>query len=129
MYYFFYALNGTVSCLAVAMFCIIKNLQKRQNKLNKKLKLCHIPPRLKLSPSPSSRVTVARISGSSSSRSSKRKRLEAQDISEAEESELLVSEEATASAGVSISPTDMEGKAVTLVNENEQVRPSRFTED
>lgn len=84
------------------------------------------PPRLKLSPSPSSRVTVARISGSSSSRSSKRKRVEAQDISEAEraEGQLVVSEEATASAGVSISPTDMEGKAVTLVNENEQVRPS-----
>lgn len=68
---------------------------------------------------------MARISGSSSSRSSKRKRVEAQDISEAEraEGQLLVSEEATASAGVSISPTDMEGKAVTLVNENEQVRP------
>lgn len=52
--------------------------------------------------------------------------MEAQDISEAEraEGQLVVSEEATASAGVSISPTDMEGKAVTLVNENEQVRPS-----
>lgn len=80
--------------------------------------------RLKLSPSPSSRVTVARISGSSSSRS-KRKRVEAQDVSEVErgEGQLLVSEEATASAGVSISPTDMEGKAVTLVNENEQDQP------
>lgn len=79
--------------------------------------------RLKLSPSPSSRVTVARITGSSSSRSSKRKRIEAQDVSEVErgEGQLLVSEEATASGGVSISPTDMDGNAVTLTNENEQV--------
>uniref|UniRef100_A0A8D3BP66 Lamin B2 n=1 Tax=Scophthalmus maximus TaxID=52904 RepID=A0A8D3BP66_SCOMX len=38
--------------------------------------------RLKLSPSPSARVTVSRITGSSSSRSSKRKRAEARDVPE-----------------------------------------------
>lgn len=57
--------------------------------------------------------------------------MDAQDVSEGErgEGQLLVSEEATASAGISISPTDMEGKAVTLVNENEQVRWSPRSAD
>uniref|UniRef100_A0A667WTH1 Lamin B2 n=1 Tax=Myripristis murdjan TaxID=586833 RepID=A0A667WTH1_9TELE len=80
--------------------------------------------RLKLSPSPSSRVTVSRVTGSSSSRSSKRKRVEVEgeEVSEvAGEGQLLVSEEATASGAVTISPTDMDGNAVTLANDTEQV--------
>lgn len=81
--------------------------------------------RLKLSPSPSSRVTVSRLTGSSSSRSSKRKRAEAEvrempEIGRGEE-QLLVSEEATATGAVTISPTDMDGNAVTLFNDTEQV--------
>ncbi|XP_041862268.1 lamin-B2 [Melanotaenia boesemani] len=82
--------------------------------------------RLKLSPSPSSRVTVSRVTGSSSSRT-KRKRVEveAQDLLEMGrgEEQLLVSEEATASGAVNISPTDMDGNAVTLTNETEQDQP------
>lgn len=81
--------------------------------------------RLKLSPSPSTQVTVSRMSGSSSSRTSKRKRavVETQDLSEmgTGEEQLLVSEEATASGAVTISPTDMDGTSVTLKNESEQV--------
>uniref|UniRef100_A0A8P4FYP9 Lamin B2 n=1 Tax=Dicentrarchus labrax TaxID=13489 RepID=A0A8P4FYP9_DICLA len=78
--------------------------------------------RLKLSPSPSSRVSVSRITGSSSSRSSKRKRVESKDVPEVGrgEGQLLVSEEATASGAVTISPTDMDGNAVTLTNDTEQ---------
>ncbi|XP_070765664.1 lamin-B2 isoform X2 [Enoplosus armatus] len=82
--------------------------------------------RLKLSPSPSPRVTVSRITGSSSSRSSKRKRVdvEAKDVPEmGGEGQLLVSEEATASGAVTISPTDMDGNAVTLTNDTEQDQP------
>ncbi|AWP11559.1 putative lamin-B2 [Scophthalmus maximus] len=81
--------------------------------------------RLKLSPSPSARVTVSRITGSSSSRSSKRKRAEARDVPEVGrgEEQLLVSEEATASGAVTISPTDMDGNAVTLTNDTEQDQP------
>uniref|UniRef100_A0A671Y1Z3 Lamin B2 n=1 Tax=Sparus aurata TaxID=8175 RepID=A0A671Y1Z3_SPAAU len=81
--------------------------------------------RLKLSPSQSPRVAVSRITGSSSSRSSKRKRVEAKDVPEVEigEGQLLVSEEATASGAVTISPTDMDGNAVTLTNETEQDQP------
>ena len=37
------------------------------------------------------------------------------------EGQLLVSEEATASGAVTISPTDMDGNAVTLTNDSEQV--------
>ncbi|XP_006803704.1 lamin-B2 [Neolamprologus brichardi] len=69
--------------------------------------------RLKLSPSPSSRVTVSRLTGSSSSRSSKRKRAEAEvrempEIGRGEE-QLLVSEEVwSADAGMAHSPpTDL----------------------
>uniref|UniRef100_A0AAQ5X6B3 Lamin B2 n=1 Tax=Amphiprion ocellaris TaxID=80972 RepID=A0AAQ5X6B3_AMPOC len=79
--------------------------------------------RLKLSPTPSSRVTVSRLTGSSSSRSSKRMRVEveAKDVTEMErEGQLLVSEEATASGAITISPTDMDGNAVTLTNDTEQ---------
>ncbi|XP_060884347.1 lamin-B2 [Labrus mixtus] len=78
--------------------------------------------RLKLSPSPSARVTVSRVTGSS-----KRKRVEAeaQDVSEGGrgEGQLLVSEEATASGAVTISPTDMDGNAVTLTNDTDQDQP------
>uniref|UniRef100_A0A669BH74 Lamin B2 n=1 Tax=Oreochromis niloticus TaxID=8128 RepID=A0A669BH74_ORENI len=81
----------------------------------------------RLSPSPSSRVTVSRLTGSSSSRSSKRKRAEAEarempEIGRGEE-QLLVSEEATATGAVTISPTDMDGNAVTLTNDTEQDQP------
>ncbi|XP_050924419.1 LOW QUALITY PROTEIN: lamin-B2-like [Lates calcarifer] len=83
--------------------------------------------RLKLSHSPSARVTVSRVTGSSSSRSSKRKRVEveAKDAPELGrgEGQLLVSEEATASGAVTISPTDMDGNAVTLTNDTEQDQP------
>uniref|UniRef100_A0AAQ6AD11 Lamin B2 n=1 Tax=Amphiprion ocellaris TaxID=80972 RepID=A0AAQ6AD11_AMPOC len=82
--------------------------------------------RLKLSPTPSSRVTVSRLTGSSSSRSSKRMRVEveAKDVTEMErEGQLLVSEEATASGAITISPTDMDGNAVTLTNDTEQDQP------
>ncbi|XP_068449353.1 lamin-B2 [Clinocottus analis] len=78
--------------------------------------------RLKLSPSPSARVTVSRLTGSSSSRSSKRKRVEA-EAKDAGEGQLLVSEEATASGAVAISPTDMDGNAVTLTNDTTQDQP------
>uniref|UniRef100_A0A665SWV0 Lamin B2 n=1 Tax=Echeneis naucrates TaxID=173247 RepID=A0A665SWV0_ECHNA len=83
------------------------------------------PFRLKLSHSPSARVTVSRITGSSSSRTAKRKRVEATDLPEAGrgEGQLLVSEEATASGAVTISPTDMDGNAVTLTNDSEQDQP------
>uniref|UniRef100_A0A8C5EGX5 Lamin B2 n=1 Tax=Gouania willdenowi TaxID=441366 RepID=A0A8C5EGX5_GOUWI len=73
--------------------------------------------RLKLSPSPSSRVSVSRVTGSSSSHSSKRKRIDL------DEGQLLVSEEATSSGAVSISPTDMDGNAVTLNNDTDQDQP------
>uniref|UniRef100_A0AAQ4PJU7 Lamin B2 n=1 Tax=Gasterosteus aculeatus aculeatus TaxID=481459 RepID=A0AAQ4PJU7_GASAC len=81
--------------------------------------------RLKLSPSPSARVTVSRLTGSSSSRSSKRKRVEAKGVPENArgEGQLLVSEEATASGAVTISPTDMDGNAVTLTNDTARDQP------
>lgn len=49
--------------------------------------------------------------------------MEAKDVSEVDigEGQLLVSEEATASGAVTISPTDMDGNAVTLTNDTEQV--------
>uniref|UniRef100_A0A672YVF6 Lamin-B2-like n=1 Tax=Sphaeramia orbicularis TaxID=375764 RepID=A0A672YVF6_9TELE len=82
---------------------------------------------LKLSPSPSTRVTVSRVTGSSSSRLSKRKRveMEAKDAAEVGTGaeQVLVSEEATASGAVTISPTDMDGNAVTLTNDTEQDQP------
>ncbi|XP_047443785.1 lamin-B2 [Mugil cephalus] len=84
--------------------------------------------RLKLSPSPSSRVSVSRIKGSYPS---KRKRVEVDvdvDVRDAYEmgrgeGQLLVSEEATASGAVTISPTDMTGHAVILNNDTEQDQP------
>lgn len=49
--------------------------------------------------------------------------MEAKDVPEVGrgEEQLLVSEEATASGAVTISPTDMDGNAVTLINDTEQV--------
>ncbi|KAM9385183.1 lamin-B2 [Pholidichthys leucotaenia] len=81
--------------------------------------------RLKLSPSPPSKVTVSRLTGSSSSRTSKRKRVEVEgkNVLERGEGQLLVSEEASASGPVTISPTDMDGNAVTLNNDTEQDQP------
>ncbi|XP_008333369.2 lamin-B2 [Cynoglossus semilaevis] len=70
--------------------------------------------RLKLSPSPSSRVTVSRTTGSSC-RSSKRKRVET--------TKDMLAEDATASGAITISPTDMDGNAVTLANDTEQDQP------
>ncbi|KAA8589877.1 hypothetical protein FQN60_013242 [Etheostoma spectabile] len=64
---------------------------------------------------------------SSSSRSTKRKRaeVEAKDLPEVGigEEQLLVSEEAAASGAVTISPTDMDGNAVTLANDTDQDQP------
>ncbi|XP_034036207.1 lamin-B2 [Thalassophryne amazonica] len=81
--------------------------------------------RLKLSPGTSPRVTVSRITGSSASRSSKRKRLDAEtrEMQEMGRGDLLVSEDATASGAVTISPTDMDGNAVSLTNNSEQDQP------
>ncbi|XP_060934351.1 lamin-B2 [Limanda limanda] len=81
--------------------------------------------RLKLSPSPSARVTVSRKTGSSSSHSSKRKRVDGMEVPDVArgEDQLLVSEEATASGAVTLSPTDMDGNAVTLTNDTEQDQP------
>ncbi|XP_019727317.1 lamin-B2 [Hippocampus comes] len=83
--------------------------------------------RLKLSPSPSSRVTVSRVTGSSSSRTSKRRRadLESGDLADMGRGEelLLASEEDMASGAVSISPTDMDGNSVTLANDTDQDQP------
>uniref|UniRef100_A0A8C6UQ38 Lamin B2 n=1 Tax=Neogobius melanostomus TaxID=47308 RepID=A0A8C6UQ38_9GOBI len=75
--------------------------------------------RLKLSPSPTSRVTVSRVSGSASSRSTKRRRGEGDEAEELR-SELLLSEESSCSGAVEISPTDMDGNAVTLSNLSQQ---------
>ncbi|XP_058494007.1 lamin-B2 [Solea solea] len=71
--------------------------------------------RLKLSPSPSGKVTVSRLTGSSSSRSTKRKRVET--------TKDMLSEDSTASGAITISPTDMDGNAVTLNNDTEQDQP------
>ncbi|XP_060797257.1 lamin-B2 [Neoarius graeffei] len=72
--------------------------------------------RLKLSPSPPSRVTVSRsvAASSSSSRSSraKRKRVEVED----ETPSFHVSQHAEATGSISIEELDLEGKSVTLKN-------------
>lgn len=81
--------------------------------------------RLKLSPSPVSRVTVTRTmassSSSSSSRSSRAKRkrveVEAEDASaRSAASSLRVSQQAEASGSISIEELNMDGKSVTLKN-------------
>ncbi|RVE74124.1 hypothetical protein OJAV_G00038010 [Oryzias javanicus] len=81
--------------------------------------------RLKLSPSPSARVTVSRVTGSSSSRSTKRKwsEVETQEEAGQAEEQLLVSEEATSTGSVSICPTDMDGNSVKLTNDTDQDQP------
>ncbi|XP_057697811.1 lamin-B2 [Corythoichthys intestinalis] len=82
--------------------------------------------RLKLSPSPSSRVSVSRVSGSSSSRATKRRRAdpESGDASAGRAREvLLASEEDAASGAVSIAATDMDGNSVTLANNTDQDQP------
>ncbi|KAJ7986641.1 hypothetical protein DPEC_G00341990 [Dallia pectoralis] len=78
--------------------------------------------RLKLSPSPSSRVTVSRATGSTSaSRStrSKRKRIELQEESLISP-QIHVSQEAEAVGLVTIEETDLEGKCVTLKNSSDK---------
>ncbi|KAG7327490.1 hypothetical protein KOW79_009096 [Hemibagrus wyckioides] len=75
--------------------------------------------RLKLSPSPPSRVTVSRsvAASSSSSRSSraKRKRVEVEDETLSAPS-FRVSQHAEATGSISIEELDLEGKSVTLKN-------------
>lgn len=71
-------------------------------------------------------MTVSRVTGSSSSRSTKRKwsEVEAQEEAGQAEEQLLVSEEATSTGSVSICPTDMDGTSVKLTNETDQVSGS-----
>ncbi|XP_053490245.1 lamin-B2 [Ictalurus furcatus] len=73
--------------------------------------------RLKLSPSPPSRVTRSVVASSSSSRSSraKRKRVEVEDETASAPS-FRVSQQAEATGSISIEELDLEGKSVTLKN-------------
>ncbi|KAF4083156.1 hypothetical protein AMELA_G00136740, partial [Ameiurus melas] len=73
--------------------------------------------RLKLSPSPPSRVTRSVAASSSSSRSSrtKRKRVEVEDETASAPS-FRVSQQAEATGSISIEEIDLEGKSVTLKN-------------
>uniref|UniRef100_A0A673FRX5 Lamin-B2-like n=1 Tax=Sinocyclocheilus rhinocerous TaxID=307959 RepID=A0A673FRX5_9TELE len=80
--------------------------------------------RLKLSPSPSSRVTVSRTTASSTSTSSrstraKRKRVELEEASTAAP-KVQISQEAEATGSVSIEEIDLEGKSVTLRNNSDK---------
>uniref|UniRef100_A0A671RKT7 Lamin-B2-like n=1 Tax=Sinocyclocheilus anshuiensis TaxID=1608454 RepID=A0A671RKT7_9TELE len=80
--------------------------------------------RLKLSPSPSSRVTVSRTTASSTSMSSrssraKRKRVELEKASTAAP-KVQISQEAEATGSVSIEEIDLEGKSVTLRNNSDK---------
>uniref|UniRef100_A0A8C5RK42 Lamin B2 n=1 Tax=Laticauda laticaudata TaxID=8630 RepID=A0A8C5RK42_LATLA len=74
--------------------------------------------RLKLSPSPPSRITVSRATSSSSSGARslrvKRKRVEAEELS------LRVSQQASAKGSVSIEGADPEGKFVQLKNHSDK---------
>ncbi|XP_067413040.1 lamin-B2 [Emydura macquarii macquarii] len=100
--------------------------------------------RLKLSPSPSSRVTVSRATSSSSSTSAlvarssrgKRKRIEAEELSGSgtsgigtgsssgsttgSSSSFQMSQQASATGGISIEEIDLEGKYVQLKNNSEK---------
>uniref|UniRef100_K7F921 Lamin B2 n=1 Tax=Pelodiscus sinensis TaxID=13735 RepID=K7F921_PELSI len=100
--------------------------------------------RLKLSPSPSSRVTVSQATSSSSSTSSsvvrssrgKRKRVEAEELSgsgtsgigtgsssgstSGSTSSFQMSQQASATGGISIAEIDLEGKYVQLKNNSEK---------
>nr|XP_023699586.1 lamin-B2 [Paramormyrops kingsleyae] len=77
--------------------------------------------RLKLSPSPSSRVTVSRAAttSSSSTRSSraKRKRVE---LSSGSQPKVHINQEAEATGSITIEEIDLEGKSVTLRNVSEK---------
>lgn len=85
---------------------------------------CVFLHRLKLSPSPPSRVTVSRsvAASSSSSRSSraKRKRVEVEDETLGAPS-FRVSQHAEATGSISIEELDLEGKSVTLKNVSNKV--------
>lgn len=86
--------------------------------------VCVFLHRLKLSPSPPSRVTVSRsvAASSSSSRSSraKRKRVEAEEETPSTPS-FHVSQQAEATGSISIKELDLEGKSVTLKNDSSKV--------
>uniref|UniRef100_A0A8C7JM10 Lamin B2 n=1 Tax=Oncorhynchus kisutch TaxID=8019 RepID=A0A8C7JM10_ONCKI len=77
--------------------------------------------RLKLSPSPSGRVTVSRAMGTGSSRSSwaKRKRVELQEESVVVP-QVHINQEAEAIGSITIEETDLEGKCVTLKNDSDK---------
>ncbi|NWR24809.1 LMNB1 protein, partial [Emberiza fucata] len=78
---------------------------------------------LKLSPSPSSRVTVSRASSSRSVRTAggKRKRI---DVEESEaSSSVTISHSASATGNVSIEEIDVDGKFIRLKNTSEQDQP------
>ncbi|XP_051550656.1 lamin-B2-like [Myxocyprinus asiaticus] len=78
--------------------------------------------RLKLSPSPSSRVTVSRTTASSTSSSrtsrAKRKRVELEESTAAPK--FQINQEAEATGNVSIEEIDLEGKSVTLRNNSDK---------
>ncbi|NXW85065.1 LMNB1 protein, partial [Alopecoenas beccarii] len=79
--------------------------------------------RLKLSPSPSSRVTVSRALSSRSVRTTrgKRKRI---DVEESEaSSSVSISHSASATGNVSIEEIDVDGKFIRLKNTSEQDQP------
>uniref|UniRef100_A0AAY4CS99 Lamin B2 n=1 Tax=Denticeps clupeoides TaxID=299321 RepID=A0AAY4CS99_9TELE len=73
--------------------------------------------RLKLSPSPSSKVTASRTTASSSSRTtrSKRKRVDLEEVPK-----VHINQEAAATGSVSIEEIDLEGKSVTLKNNSDK---------
>ncbi|XP_032531287.1 lamin-B1 [Chiroxiphia lanceolata] len=79
--------------------------------------------RLKLTPSPSSRVTVSRASSSRSVRTAggKRKRI---DVEESEaSSSVIISHSASATGNVSIEEIDVDGKFIRLKNTSDQDQP------
>ncbi|TRY56649.1 hypothetical protein DNTS_030363 [Danionella cerebrum] len=80
--------------------------------------------RLKLSPSPSSRVTVSRTSSSHMVRTTrgKRKRVDLES-SEASTSSVSIAHSASASGNVCIDELDVDGKFIRLLNSSEQDQP------
>ncbi|KAG7456553.1 hypothetical protein MATL_G00237060 [Megalops atlanticus] len=83
--------------------------------------------RLKLSPTPSSRVTVTRATSSSLSSSgvkrssrAKRKRVELEESGAALLPKVRISQEAEATGSVAIEEIDLDGKSVTLKNVSEK---------
>ncbi|KAE8635488.1 hypothetical protein XENTR_v10002640 [Xenopus tropicalis] len=79
--------------------------------------------RLKLSPSPPSRVTVSRASSSRSVRTAKGKRKRI-DVEESEaSSSVSISHSASATGDVSIEEVDVDGKYIRLKNNSEQDHP------